>query len=147
MRFAEKLLDQMRAKGLNQQRLARISKVSDSEVSRIVTGKSNPGLENAFRLARAVEVSLDFLADDELQADPIHPSAVEFSHAERELLEVAEAIGHSQAGRILENVRIVGYETAMRRLLLDNPFDLVKGNGSRPASAEPSKVATRTSVG
>ncbi len=147
MRFAEKLLDQMRAKGLNQQRLARISKVSDSEVSRIVTGKSNPGLENAFRLARAVEVSLDFLADDELQADPIHPSAVEFSDAERELLEVAEAIGYSQACRILENVRIVGYETAMRRLLLDNPFDLVKGNGSRPVSAEPGKTATRTSVG
>ena len=137
----------MRARGLNQQKLARISEVSDSEVSRIVTGKSNPGLENAFRLARAVEVSLDFLADDALEADPVRPTAEAASDAEREILEVAEEIGYSRACRVLENVRIVGYETAMRRLLLDNPFDLVKGDGSRPAASGSGKAASRTSVG
>ena len=70
MRLSEKLLKQMLIKGLNGQKLARLSGVSDSEVSRILGGKSQPGLENAFRLAQAVGVSLDYLADDSLDSRP-----------------------------------------------------------------------------
>ena len=66
----KKLLGQMVRRGLNGQKLAKISKVSDSEISRILAGKSRPGLENAFRLAKAVGVSLDYLADDTLENDP-----------------------------------------------------------------------------
>ena len=47
MRFEEKLRKEMLFKGFNQQKLARMSRVSDSEVSRILGGKSQPGLENA----------------------------------------------------------------------------------------------------
>ncbi len=64
MRFEEKLRKEMLLKGFNQQRLARASGVSDSEVSRILAGKSQPGLENALKLSRAVGVSLDYLADE-----------------------------------------------------------------------------------
>ena len=39
-------------KGLNGQKLARLSQVSDSEISRILAGKSLPGLENAYKLAQ-----------------------------------------------------------------------------------------------
>src|SRR3954471_13197864 len=69
-----KLLSQMVRRGLNGQKLAKISKVSDSEISRILAGKSRPGLENAFRLAKAVGVSLDYLADDTLDTDPTQSS-------------------------------------------------------------------------
>ena len=62
---------EMARQGLNGQKLAQRSKVSDSEISRILAGKSRPGLENAFRLARAVGVSLDYLADDALEIDPL----------------------------------------------------------------------------
>lgn len=112
----KKLLAQMVRLGLNGQKLAKISKVSDSEISRILAGKSRPGLENAFRLAKAVGVSLDFLADDSLESDPAgrsDPLSVE----EREVLEIARAIGCSRSVRILENIRFVGYEAAMRRIL------------------------------
>src|SRR5271168_5387226 len=54
---------------LNGQKLARQAQVSDSEISRILQGKSRPGLDNAYRLAKAVGVSLDYLADDSVEHD------------------------------------------------------------------------------
>ncbi len=117
----KKLLAQMVRRGLNGQKLAKISKVSDSEISRILAGKSRPGLENAFRLAKAVGVSLDYLADDTLESDPVK-GADPLTTEEREVLDLAHAIGCSRAARILENIRIVGYEVGMRRLLDAKPL-------------------------
>lgn len=116
MELKEKLHTQMTRLGLNGQKLARISGVSDSEISRILNGKSRPGLENAFRLAKAMGVSLDYLADDTLDADPL-VRADPLGPDEREVLDLARAIGLTRASRIMENIRIIGYETAMRRLL------------------------------
>jgi len=121
MKLEEKLLAQMVRLGLNGQKLARTSKVSDSEISRILAGKSRPGLENAFRLARAVGVSLDYLADDALETDPLE-NRDPLSPEERELLDLAHGIGTARAARFLEIVRIVGYEIAMRRLLEAKPL-------------------------
>jgi transcriptional regulator with XRE-family HTH domain len=126
----KKLLAQMVRRGLNGQKLAKISKVSDSEISRILAGKSRPGLENAFRLAKAVGVSLDYLADDTLETDPVK-AADPLSTEEREVLDLAHAIGCSRAARILENIRIVGYEVAMRRLL----------DANKPSAAEPEDLS------
>ena len=111
----------MTRKGLNGQKLAKLSNVSDSEISRIVTGKSRPGLENAFKLARALGVSLDYLADDTLDAEPL-PTASPLNPEDREILEAARAIGVGRTVRILENVRIIGYEIGMRRLLDAKPM-------------------------
>ena len=74
MILKEKLQMLMARYGLNGQKLARLSQVSDSEISRILQGKSRPGLDNAFRLARAVNVTLDYLADDSLDAEPPQPA-------------------------------------------------------------------------
>ncbi|MDR3638283.1 MAG: helix-turn-helix domain-containing protein [Isosphaeraceae bacterium] len=116
MELKEKLHAQMSRLGLNGQKLARISGVSDSEISRILNGKSRPGLENAYRLAKAMGVSLDYLADDGLDVDPL-AHADPLSLDEREVLDLARGIGLTKASRVLENIRIIGYETAMRRLL------------------------------
>jgi transcriptional regulator with XRE-family HTH domain len=121
MKLEEKLLNRMIRLGLNGQKLAKTSQVSDSEISRILAGKSRPGLENAFRLARAVGVSLDYLADDTLEADPIQ-DADPLSPEERDVLDLAHGIGSSRAARVLDIVRIVGYEVAMRRLLDARPI-------------------------
>lgn len=132
----KKLLAQMVRRGLNGQKLAKISKVSDSEISRILAGKSRPGLENAFRLAKAVGVSLDYLADDTLENDPAKTTDP-LSPEEREILDLAHGIGCSRATRVLENIRIVGYEAAMRRLLDAKPI---------AEAEEPSRVAGTTST-
>src|SRR3954471_22462850 len=98
----KKLLSQMVRRGLNGQKLAKISKVSDSEISRILAGKSRPGLENAFRIARAVGMSLDYLADDALESDPARPSGP-LSAEEREILDLAE---DWTPGRIAEELGV-----------------------------------------
>src|SRR5947208_16998718 len=98
MKLEERLLTRMVRLGLNGQKLAKISKVSDSEISRILAGKSRPGLENAFRLAKAVGVSLDYLADDSLETDPAR-AADPLPPEDREVLDLAHAIGCSKAVR------------------------------------------------
>src|SRR3954470_8598950 len=109
MTLEEKIQNRMARLGLNGQKLARKSEVSDSEISRILAGKSRPGLENAFRLARAVKVSLDYLADDSLESDPLE-DADPLTAEERQLLDLAHGIGSSRAAQVLEVVRIIGYE-------------------------------------
>src|SRR4051812_49257523 len=107
-RLKDKLLTEMARQGLNGQRLAQRSKVSDSEISRILSGQSTPGLENAFRLARSVGVSLDFLADDALDADPLK-STDPLSAEERKLLDLSRQISLPRAVLLLENIRYLGY--------------------------------------
>src|SRR5262245_44634339 len=136
----KKLCAQMVRLGLNGQKLAKISKVSDSEISRILAGKSRPGLENAFRLARAVGVSLDYLADDALDTDP-HQDADPLSTEARELLDLAQGIGSSRAIRILDIVRFVGAEIAMRRLLEAKP--LIEVDPEPRPSSVPAPAAGR----
>ena len=119
-KLKDKLLTEMARLGLNGQRLAQRSQVSDSEISRILSGQSTPGLENAFRLARAVGVSLDFLADDALEADPLRASDP-LSTEERRVLDLVQRVGLSRALLLLENISFIGYETAMQRLLSARP--------------------------
>src|SRR6516164_6591099 len=134
MKLEEKLLTQMVRLGLNGQKLAKISQVSDSEISRILAGKSRPGLENAFRLARAVGVSLDYLADDALETDPFRTSDP-LSADERRVLDLADQIGLPRTILLLENIRFIGYETAMQRLLGAKPVvELDLGDEARLAA-------------
>ena len=119
-KLKDKLLTEMARQGLNGQRLAHRSKVSDSEISRILSGQSTPGLENAFRLARSVGVSLDFLADDALETDPVK-AADPLVPEERRVLELARQFGLARAILLLENIRYLGYDTALQRLLMARP--------------------------
>jgi transcriptional regulator with XRE-family HTH domain len=146
MRFAEKLYKQMLLKGLNQQKLAQLSSVSDSEVSRILNGKSNPSLEYAFRLARALGLSLDYLADDELE-DSHRAGSDERSNTNDEILELSRELGARQSRRILETANDLGYQVAIRRLLGSEAKPLIEvGVGDSPRSVEhlaASSVTTR----
>lgn len=133
-KLKDKLLTEMARQGLNGQRLAQRSKVSDSEISRILSGQSTPGLENAFRLARSVGVSLDYLADDTLEADPLKATDP-LSSDQRRLLDLATQIGLSRAILLLENIRYVGYEMSMQRLLMARPvIEIDLGDDTRPVA-------------
>jgi transcriptional regulator with XRE-family HTH domain len=143
MKLKDKLQMLMTRQSLNGQKLARLSQVSDSEISRILQGKSRPGLDNAFRLARAVNVSLDFLADDSLDVDAAEP-AEHLSSDERRILALSQRIGSSEVIAILENVRFLGYEAAMSRLVgarAASDIDQEPGD-HRPPTAPGSAVAS-----
>jgi len=129
MKLQDKLQMLMARHNLNGQRLARQSFVSDSEISRILQGKSRPGLDNAFRLAKAVGVSLDFLADDTLDVEPTPPSD-KLSSEERKIVAIAQKIGCAEVVTILELLRFIGYEVAMSRLTGGRPVIEVEKDGS-----------------
>jgi transcriptional regulator with XRE-family HTH domain len=138
MILKDKLQMLMTRHGLNGQKLARRSQVSDSEISRILQGKSRPGLDNAFRLAKSVSVTLDYLADDSLDAEPPQPADL-LSPEERKLLEIAQKLGCSKVLTILENIRFLGYEVAMSRLVAGKPLIEIDKDVAeiRPAVASP----------
>lgn len=116
MELKHKLQLLMKRKNLNGQRLARLSQVSDSEISRILQGKSRPGLDNALRLAQAVGVSLDYLADDRLDVEPC--DAEESLTAEdQKILAFCKTIGYEEVQDILKIVKRLGNDAAMARLL------------------------------
>jgi transcriptional regulator with XRE-family HTH domain len=140
MKLEQKLLTEMVRRGLNGQKLARISQVSDSEISRILAGKSRPGLENAFRLAKAVGVSLDYLADDSLDSDPAQ-SSDPLTTEEREVLDLAHGIGCARAVRILDIIRYLGCDIAMHRLLDAKPIVEVSDE-TRTTPSAPTAVPT-----
>jgi transcriptional regulator with XRE-family HTH domain len=120
MKLKDKLQMLMTRANLNGQKLAKLSDVSDSEISRILQGKSRPGLDNAYRLAKAVGVSLDYLADDSLDHEPGQPADA-LSPEERKILGIIQKLGASEVIAILENVRFLGYEVAMSRLVGAKP--------------------------
>lgn len=136
-RLKDKLLTEMTRLKLNGQRLAQSSKVSDSEISRILSGQSTPGLENAYRLARAVGVSLDYLADDALESDPLR-AADPVSADDRRILDAVQRIGLPRALYLLEIISFIGYETAMQRLLGAAPPPVIElDRNDEPRAALP----------
>jgi transcriptional regulator with XRE-family HTH domain len=133
-RFSEKLGQRILQLGLNGQKLARKSDVSDSEISRIMNGKSLPGLENAIALARAVGVSLDYLADDRLDAEPNRPQE-SANEIETSILKLVQEIGTIQTYTILEITRNLGYDLASKRLIEAKPVVTPMIEGARPTAA------------
>ncbi len=121
MTLKDKLQMLMTRAGLNGQKLARLSQVSDSEISRILQGKSRPGLDNAFRLAQAVGVSLDYLADDSLDVDAQSVPPDSLTIDDRKILALAGRLGRGEVLTLLENIRFLGYDVAMSRLVGGKP--------------------------
>jgi transcriptional regulator with XRE-family HTH domain len=145
MELKDKLQMLMARAALNGQKLARSSKVSDSEISRILQGKSRPGLDNAFRLARSVGVTLDYLADDSMDVEPPKPED-HLSADERKILTLAQKVGCSQVITILENIRFLGYEVAMSRLLGGKPIIEVDKEIGEIRANLPLPVASATAL-
>ena len=145
-RFSEKLGQRMLQLGLNGQKLARKSDVSDSEISRIMNGRSLPGLENAISLAKAVNVSLDFLADDLLEADPGIPKETT-NELEAVILQLAREIGTIKAIHILQNTQFLGFDIAAHRLLEAKPIVAPMAEPTARPVVAPMPVAGRASTG
>ena len=131
----EKLYRRMVQLGMTQQGLSQKSGVSDSEISRLLNGQSKrPGLHNILRLARALDVSLDYLADDDAATDPRPPSAQELSPVEREMVERVRSLGFREVEMLLDAIRILGFDLAIRRL-----YGLEARADAEPASGAPER--------
>ena len=101
MRFSEKLYRACTLRRMtNQRELADLARVSKSALNRWINGESVPSVEEAWRLAKVLEVPLEWLAaDDDQETPPASPVSEE-------------------EGKILWMVRTIGTDEAARRLAL-----------------------------
>jgi transcriptional regulator with XRE-family HTH domain len=99
MRFAEKVNRRLAELGWNDSRLAIEAKVSTSAVGKWTDGESLPRIDLAIRVARALSVSLDYLADDALDEPP--PPSEARSVADEMILDLARELGYVQAAKRL----------------------------------------------
>lgn len=88
-------------RGLDQTTLANRVRLSKSTISRILSGSQEPKLGQAFAIARALGVTLDYLVDE----------APEFDETQRMVMVTEEEL------TILKLVRRLGTEVALDRLL------------------------------
>ncbi len=66
-------------------------------------------------------VSLDYLADDSLDTEPPKPGDI-LSPDERKIVAIAQKLGTSEVLTLLENIRFLGYDVAMSRLIGGKPM-------------------------
>lgn len=78
-RFGERLRELREAKGVTAYRLAQLAGVSRQTLSSIEVGRADPSWDTAIRVARALGISLDELAGDDVEL----PSAEEPKKAGR----------------------------------------------------------------
>lgn len=97
MKFDAKLRKLLDAQGLSQSELAAAIGLQPSRVSRWARGEGEPTRVQLVRLARALGVTADFLADDAQDEPDPGPSPAE--------------------ARVLEAARVVGYDLALRRIM------------------------------
>lgn len=90
MDFTEKLNKLLSENGLSQRDLVRIlGDVSKDKVNRWFTGRSVPDIKEGLRLARALDVPLDYLADDDVDVAEDATGAIEM----QALVDVAREVG------------------------------------------------------
>jgi transcriptional regulator with XRE-family HTH domain len=121
MGYAEKLKRLCAIRGLDQSALAERLGIPKSSMSRIFSGVQEPKLLLAFRLARELGVTLDYLADDALDADPAGHWAV-VTEDELTILKLVRRLGHDQSiDRLLGVDRPPGSEANHQGARSDGP--------------------------
>ncbi len=96
MGYADKLQRLCALRGLDQSALAQRLNRSKSSMSRILSGAQEPKLSLAHALAKALGVSLDYLADDSLQTEP-NGEWVMLTEDEVAILKIVRRLGSSAA--------------------------------------------------
>ena len=93
MNTAEKLMRLVS----NQSELSRHTGIAQTEISKIIRGDRRLYLDVAFKLAKAIGVPLDYLADEEMIEIP----RLELNAGEREVLNIVRDIGIQEARKRL----------------------------------------------
>jgi transcriptional regulator with XRE-family HTH domain len=96
MGYQDKLKKLCALRGLDQTSLASQVGLSKSRISRILSGTQEPKLSVAYELAKALEVTLDYLVDDSLELGPTD-RFVSVSEEELAILNMVRHLGHSEA--------------------------------------------------
>ncbi len=107
--FRRKLRELIR----NQTDVSKKTGIAQTAISEIINGNRNPSFAQAAKIAAAIGVCLDYLADDEMKTPP---EAVGRSEVEERVVALARQIGSMDAIVILDNVLSIGVARAKIRL-------------------------------
>lgn len=122
MNFHDKLVMCCDAKGWNQASLFRaVGGVSRTTVSNWFNHESKPDMETALRIARALDVPLDYLADDTIDEPPAPAAQADWG---RTVLELIRALRLDEA-------------EAMRRIATGGAMPPRQEDGETPISPKP----------
>lgn len=111
MGYAEKLQRLCALKGLDQSALAERVGISKSRVSRILSGAQEPKLGLAVALARVLEVSLDYLVEEDDRGREAAYQCVPITEDELTILKLVRRLGSDEAlDRLLARTGVVGAE-------------------------------------
>lgn len=102
-RFSEKIKTLMRERRMSQADLAEASGMPQARVSKILAGEGRIYADQAAAWAKVFGVSLDYLADDTLDAPP-----PELSHEDRTILDLARVLGYQRALLRLATEPLIG---------------------------------------
>jgi transcriptional regulator with XRE-family HTH domain len=97
MRYLEKIDDALRRRLLKRADLARLTGFSPSRISKWFNGQGKPDLYQAAKMARVLDVPLEYLTDDTMNEIPMLPS----SELERALWHLVRRAGVEVAFDIL----------------------------------------------
>jgi transcriptional regulator with XRE-family HTH domain len=103
MEFRNKLRIAREKQRLSQDALGKLAGESQSRIARWEAGTGEPGPAQLLRLARALGVSLDYLADDALDEPP--PATEQRSEADAMILALAKTWGYERAARRLQVIQ------------------------------------------
>lgn len=111
MRFSEKLEIWIGKRGLTQGTLAKQVGLSPSAISDMTAAKRRPYMDQGLKLAKALGLSLDFLADDDL--DYPAEAGSDMTDDERFVLQLIRdlGLGRAEAVKRLASVVVVEAET------------------------------------
>lgn len=105
MTFVDKLQKHAALLKLAQKDIAHeLGDLNPTTVNRWFKGKAKPSFDEGFALARLLDVSLDYLADDDLDEPPPQAPVDNFTRAERVIIDYCRASN-------------LGLDEAMRRLI------------------------------
>lgn len=104
MDFHEKLDLAAAALRLSKKDVALRSGLPQSSVYDWFAARSEPGVGAAFRLARTLNVSLDYLADPDAVGPPHEPLVPPLTAAEAHMVEEIRRMGHDTAWRRLHKL-------------------------------------------
>lgn len=141
MRFHEKLTRLLAQRRISQSELGRRTGLSQSSISLMTVDRQRPYLWQAFRIAQALEVGLDYLADDD-QDEPSLPQ--ELTPEEVAVLTAYRASGISSVEAVRGILDVVaGIQRAQAPGAIDvNPRDRIRPAGSGSTQEIPTPERT-----
>ena len=69
MKWNEKVKSLMKKKNINQKELSALSGITESSISRYLSGDKSPRMDIVVNIAKALDVSVDFFLDDDQKCD------------------------------------------------------------------------------